>query len=197
MRGGHDTAHPLGRGWGLLWAVEGKGPGGLALGLDTGGRGEVLTALDGVGGHLQRQPCRWVAGCGRGRPAAPACSFSRHVRLPLAQLDVGVPELQDPGTVDARDKRACLSPQPCPTPTHLSGWPHVHPSCGTAKEQDKPALTHPGLAGRAPLAQEGPLAVGRCGCPRRRHPRPGKPPLPKSLGVSSPQLRILDLLGPL
>ena len=63
--------------------------------------GRALTALDGVGGHLQRQrPAIGLRDVNAEDQPHPRV-LSPDVRLPLAQLDVGVPELQDPGTVNA------------------------------------------------------------------------------------------------
>lgn len=69
----------------------------------------ILTALDRVGGHLQRQ--RAAAGLRDVHPEHQPHTrvLPADVRLPLAQLDVRVPELQDPGTVNAAKTRVhCL-----------------------------------------------------------------------------------------
>lgn len=77
-------------------------------------RDGVLTALDGVGGHLQRQ--RAAAGLRDVHPEHQphASVLPANVRLPLAQLDVRVPELQDPGTVDAAQNKNPLPAGPIP-----------------------------------------------------------------------------------
>ena len=60
-----------------------------------------LTALDGMRGHLQgdvlSSGLRYVHAEHEANPGV----FPPDVRLALPQLDVGVPELQDPGTVDS------------------------------------------------------------------------------------------------
>ena len=87
----------------------------------------ALTALDGVGGHLQRQ--RAAAGLRDVDPEHQphARVLPANVRLPLAQLDVRVPELQDPGTVDAarqnRRALACRAQPHVPPPTSARRLP--------------------------------------------------------------------------
>lgn len=81
------------------------------------GGGAALTALDGVGGDLQRQ--RPAVGLrdvdAEDQPHARV--LPPDVRLPLAELDVRVPELQDAGAVDAaRNKSLCSAPDPRPIP---------------------------------------------------------------------------------
>lgn len=123
-----------------------------------GSRVGALTALDGVGGHLQRQrPAVGLRDVDAEDQPHPRV-LSPNVRLPLAQLNVGVPELQDPSTVDAV-RQECLPQSPAlpdiHSPVRMAPCPPI--KWGTAKEQDKPAPHAPGSqAGRAPLAQ-GPL----------------------------------------
>lgn len=96
--------------------VAGAGP---AQPGDGGGGwgGAALTALDGVGGDLQRQ--RPAVGLrdvdAEDQPHARV--LPPDVRLPLAELDVRVSELQDAGAVDAAgNKSLCSAPDPRPIP---------------------------------------------------------------------------------
>lgn len=72
-----------------------------------------LTALDRVGGHLEGD----VLSCGlryvHAEHQADAGVFAADVGLALPQLDVGVPELQDPGAVDSvRQETRRVSKEP-------------------------------------------------------------------------------------
>lgn len=61
----------------------------------------MLTALDGVGGHLEGDVLSsWLRDV-HAEHQANARVLPTHVRLALPQLDVGVPELQDPDAVDS------------------------------------------------------------------------------------------------
>lgn len=66
-----------------------------------------LTALDGMRGHLERDVLSSGLRYVHAEHEADAGIFPPDVRLAFPQLDVGVPELQDPGTVDSvrRDER--------------------------------------------------------------------------------------------
>lgn len=61
----------------------------------------MLTALDGMGGHLEGDGLSsWLRNV-HAEHQANTRVLPAHVRLALPQLDVGVPELQDPDTVDS------------------------------------------------------------------------------------------------
>lgn len=61
----------------------------------------MLTALDGVGGYLEGDVLSSRLRNVHAEHQADARVLPAHVRLALPQLDVGVPELQDPDTVDS------------------------------------------------------------------------------------------------
>lgn len=62
---------------------------------------QLLTALDRMRGHLERDMLSSRLRYVHTKHEANAGVFPTDVRLALPQLDVGVPELQDPGTVDS------------------------------------------------------------------------------------------------
>lgn len=62
---------------------------------------KLLTALDGMGGHLERDVLSSRLRYVHAEHKADAGVFPADVCLALPQLDVGVPELQDPGAVDS------------------------------------------------------------------------------------------------
>lgn len=61
----------------------------------------LLTALDRMRGHLERDVLSSRLRYVHTEHKANAGVFPTDVRLALPQLDVGVPELQDPSTVDS------------------------------------------------------------------------------------------------
>lgn len=64
-----------------------------------------LTAFDGVGGSLQgHRPAIGLVDV-HSKYQSHACVFAANVCLSLAKLDVGVPQLQYPGTVDSEAER--------------------------------------------------------------------------------------------
>lgn len=79
----------------------------------------VLTALDGVGGHLQRQ-CPAVGLRDVDAEDQPHSGvLPPNVRLPFAKLNVRVSELQDPSTVNAAENKHNAFPwSPRPNPCH-------------------------------------------------------------------------------
>lgn len=62
---------------------------------------QLLTALDGMGGHLERDVLSSWLRYVHTKHQTNAGVFPTDVCLALPQLDVGVPELQDPGAVDS------------------------------------------------------------------------------------------------
>lgn len=62
---------------------------------------QLLTALDGMGGHLERDVLSSWLRYVHTKHEANSGVFPTHVCLTLPQLDVGVPELQNPGTVNS------------------------------------------------------------------------------------------------
>lgn len=62
---------------------------------------QLLTALDGMRGHLERDVLSSGLRYVHTKHETNTGVFPTDVRLALPQLDVGVPELQDPGTVDS------------------------------------------------------------------------------------------------
>lgn len=62
---------------------------------------QLLTALDGMGGHLERDVLSsWLRDV-HAKHDADSGVFPTHVCLAFPQLNVGVSELQDPGTVNS------------------------------------------------------------------------------------------------
>lgn len=66
---------------------------------------QQLTALDGMRGRLQRHVLSAWLRYVHTKHKADAGVLPADVRLALPQLDVGVPELQDPGAVDSARRR--------------------------------------------------------------------------------------------
>lgn len=64
-----------------------------------------LTALDGMRGCLERHVLSAWLRYVHTKHKADAGVFPTDVRLALPQLDVGVPELQDPGAIDSVRRR--------------------------------------------------------------------------------------------
>lgn len=62
---------------------------------------QLLTALDGMRGHLEGDVLSSRLRYVHTEHEANSGVFPPDVRLALPQLDVGVPELQDPSTVDS------------------------------------------------------------------------------------------------
>ena len=143
--------------------------------------GAALTALDGVGGDLQRQrPAVGLRDVDAEDQPHPRV-LPPDVRLPLAELDVRVSELQDPGAVDAAGNKSLRSaPDPCPIPGDRSpkglcgpaqgpGRPDTHPSSGLGPRQQETSQPRP----QAPGAQAGRAAT----CSGLQKPQPHCPGL--------------------
>lgn len=62
---------------------------------------QLLTALDGMGGHLEGDDLSSRLRDVHAEHETNAGVLPTDVRLALPQLDVSVPELQDPGAVDS------------------------------------------------------------------------------------------------
>lgn len=146
-----------------------------------------LTALDGVGGDLQRQ--RAAAGLRDVDPEDQphAGVLPADIGLPLAQLDVRVPQLQDPGAVDAaRNKSAGQdtleepAPRPRPRPRGPAQVPRPPPR--------RPALPrHPGPA-------PGPALTPRLRPGRDSSPQPSAQE--SGVGVGASLVRAQSPAGP-
>lgn len=68
---------------------------------------QLLTALNGMWGHLERDMLSSGLRYVHAKHKSDSGVFPTDVRLALPQLDVGVPELQDPSTVDAATRTKC------------------------------------------------------------------------------------------
>lgn len=74
-------------------------------------RVQLLTALDGMGGHLERDVLSSWLRYMHTKHQADSGVFPTHVCLALPQLNVGVSELQDPGAVNSVGRREQREPK--------------------------------------------------------------------------------------